>query len=84
MACAEGVVKSYDSNLLVCNGGHMLLTKHWAKYLMEWMGFVKRQASTKAKVSVSDFQQLKAQFVFDVKAVIEMEEIPGELVINWD
>ena len=81
MACAEGVVKS---NLLVCNGGHMLLTKHWAKYLMERMGFVKRRASTKAKVSVSDFQQLKAQFVFDVKTVIEMVEIPGELVINWD
>ena len=48
------------------------------------MGFVKRQASTKAKVSVSDFVQLKSQFVFDVKAIIEMEEIPGELVINWD
>lgn len=54
------------------------------KYLMERMGFVKRRASTKAKVSVSDFQQLKVQFVIDVKVVIEMEEILGELVINWD
>ena len=51
---------------------------------MERMGFVKRRASTKAKVSVSDFQQLKVQFVIDVKVVIEMEEILGELVINWD
>lgn len=84
MACAEGVVKSYDRNLLECNGGHISLTKHWAKYLMERMGFVKRRASTKAKVSVSDFDQLKAQFVFDIKAIIEMEEIPGELVISWD
>ena len=62
----------------------LLLTKHWAKYLMEQMGFVKRRVSTKAKVSVSDFRQLKAQFVFNVIAVIEMEEIPGELVINLD
>ncbi len=46
MACAEGVVKSYDSNLLECNGGHISLTKHWAKYLM---GLVKRWASMKAR-----------------------------------
>ena len=36
--------KSYDSNLLECNGGHIALTKHWPKYLMERMGFVKCQA----------------------------------------
>ena len=34
-------------------------------------------------MSVADFDQLKSQFVFDVKASIGMEEIPGELVINW-
>lgn len=49
MACAQGVMKSYDSNLLECNGGHILLTKNWAKYLMERMGFVKRRASTKLR-----------------------------------
>lgn len=27
---------------------------------------------------------MKSQFLFDVKAIIEMEDIPGELVINWD
>ena len=30
MACGEGAVKSHDSNLLECNGGHISLTKHWA------------------------------------------------------
>ena len=84
IACAKGVVKCFDSNLLECNGGHISLTKHWAKYLMERMGFVKRRASTNAKVSLPDFERFKAQFIFDVKAVIEMEEIPSELVINWD
>ena len=84
MACAQGVVKSYDSYLLECNGGHISFTKNWAKYLMERMEFVKRRASTKAKVFVSDFDQLKSQFVFDVKAIVKMEEIPGEFVINWD
>ena len=47
MACAKGVMKSYDSNILQCNGGHILLTKHWAKYHI-------------ATVSVSNFNQLKA------------------------
>ena len=62
-----------------CNGGHIALTKHWAKYLMERMGFVKHQAST--KVSVSDINSLKAKFIF---VVIQIEEIPSDLVINWD
>ena len=48
IACAKGVIKCHDSNLLKCNGGHILLTKHWAKYLLEQMGVVKMRASTKA------------------------------------
>ena len=32
----------------------------------------------------SDFEQYKEQFVFDMKAVIEIEEIPSELVFKWD
>lgn len=36
---------------------------------------MKRTASTKAKVSVSDFEEIKAQFLLDIKVVIEMEEI---------
>ena len=79
MAGGEGVVKSHDSNQLYCNGGLIDLPKHWAKYLLQLMGFVKRRASTAAKVSVSNFEQLKAQYFF-VKAIIEMEDIPGDLV----
>ena len=82
MACAEGVVKSHDSNLLESNGGHISINKFWAKALMQRMGLVKRRASTKAKVSVSDFKRLQEQFKFDVETIIEMEEIPPNLVIN--
>ena len=51
---------------------------------MERMGFVKRRATTKAKVSVSDINSPKAKFIFVVKVMIQMEEIPRDLVINWD
>ncbi len=84
MAVAEGIVKNHDSNMLVCNGGHISLTKNWAKSLLQRMGYVKRQASSKAKVTVSDFEAYKSQFVYDINTIIEMEEIPTKLVINWD
>ena len=48
------------------------------------MGFVKRTANTKAKVNPSDFESYKQQFVFDIQTIMEMDEIPRELVINWD
>ena len=31
-----------------------------------------------------NFEECKTQFVYDVKAIMELEEIPDELVIIWD
>ena len=45
---------------------------------------MKRRASTKAKVSIENFEEVKAQFLLDIKAVVEMEDIPFDLIINWD
>ena len=61
MACAEGIVRSADSNLLAVNGGHILITKDLAKNMLRRMGFVKCRASTKAKVTVEDFEEKKEQ-----------------------
>ena len=36
------------------------------------------------KVTVTNFEALKEQFLLDIKAVMEMENIPPELVFNWD
>ena len=58
IAVAQGIVTNYNSNLLSENGGHIALTKSWAKYLLQRLGFVKRQSSTKAKVSASSFASL--------------------------
>ena len=50
------------------------------------MGFMKRRASTKAKISITNFEEVKTQFLIDIKAVVEFEEIPSDLndIINWD
>ena len=82
IACAEGLVKSRDANLLEANGGHLTFSKSWAQSFLQQMGFVKRRATTKSKVLVSDFDDVKKQFLFDIKAVTEMEEIPNDLIIN--
>ena len=37
-----------------------------------------------AKVSVPEFEAHKILFAFDVKSIFEMEEVPKELVLNWD
>lgn len=62
-ACAEGIVKSRDSNLLASNGGHITLTKYLAQHLLSHIGYVKRRAITKAKVTVQNVEDVKAQFV---------------------
>ena len=84
MACAEGVVMHHDSNLLAINGGHIAISKDWAKSLLCRMGYVKRRVSTSAKVTPQDFDERKKQFLYDGKVLVNYEEIPDSLVINWD
>ena len=50
MGTARGVVISHDANLLAENGGHIDITKDWAKRILHRMNMVKRQGTTKAKV----------------------------------
>lgn len=59
IGAATGIVKDFDSNLLQCNGGHIELTKSWAKSLLNRIGYVKRRATTKAKVKPADFEEYK-------------------------
>ena len=84
IAAAEGIVMNKNANLLSCNGGGILLTKDWAKYLLKRLGMVKRKANTKAKVTVEDFEAAKEQFLLDIKNVVSLDEIPPALILNWD
>ena len=69
MAAAERIVQNSDSKLLAKNGGNIIISKHWAKSLLARMGFVKKQVTTKAKVSVNEFEEHKVQFLFDAKVI---------------
>ena len=59
VAGAIGIIRKKDSNLLAKNGGHIALTKDMAQSLLDRMGFVKRMATTKAKISVEEIDKLK-------------------------
>ena len=65
------------------NVGPISITSNWAKSLLYKMNIVKRRGSSAAKITVSHYEELKEQFLLDIMAVIEMEEIPHSLVFNW-
>ena len=80
IASAEGILLSKDANILK----HIMLTKDWAKSLLIRMGMVKRRVSSKAKVDVEKFEALKQGFLLDINNIVSLEEIPPDLIINWD
>ena len=84
IAAATGIIRWYDSNLLAGNGGHITLTKHWGQYLLERMGYVKRKATSKAKITVENLASLKKQFLLNIRGVVEMKKVPQDLILNWD
>ena len=49
------------------------------------MGYVPEKATTsKSKMTEVDFSESKKLFISYVQAIVIMEEVPPELVLNWD
>lgn len=85
MAAARGLLLSYDKHRLAEFGGPVQLNRHWAYSLLKRMNFVKRKATTaKSKQTESDFEAVKKTFLEEVVTTVTMEEIPPELILNWD
>jgi hypothetical protein len=84
MAGAEAIVTKHAKHKLECYGGHITITKHYARSLLRRMGFVKRKGTKNVKQLPSDFEEIKASFVEKVSNVVKQHDIPDALVINWD
>lgn len=84
IACAEAMVNRVDKKLLKDNGGPIDLSKTCAKLLHQRIGYVKQNATTSAKVEPSYFEELKEQYLLDIKAAVETLDIPMDLIMNWD
>ena len=61
IAGGTGIVMSQNLSLLKGMKDGKLM-KDWAKYVLQRMGFVKRKATTKAKINVQDFEEIKNCF----------------------
>ena len=84
MGAAEGIVAVRDVSKLVSHGGHIEITKTWARSLLIRMGFVKRKCSTSGKIPMLQLEELKEVFLADLAAEVVMKDIPKELILNWD
>ena len=85
MAARKGIVLANDRSLLVENGGHIGITKSWATSLLRRMGMVKRKGTTSKKFfNVEHFENEKDKFLTDVRNKMENNDIPKQLVIDWD
>lgn len=85
VAAARGILLSYDRSKLLEFGGHIDLSRQWAYSVLSRMKYVRRKSTTsKSKHTPADFDQLKKSFLNDVASVVNMEEIPPELILNWD
>lgn len=62
----------------------MSLGKDWAKSILRRMGYAKRRANSKSKVLPHNFIEVKENFLLDIRAVVQMEGIPSDLIVNWD
>ena len=56
--------------------GHVELTNQWAYCLLKKMNLVLRKATTGVR--------LRNVFLEDVATTVSMEEIPADLILNWD
>ena len=48
------------------------------------MEFVQRRATIEHVPNLHNFDDLRDQYLLDIKAVVQLEEIPDNLIINWD
>ena len=84
-AAAQGILFAIDKSKLEEFGGNVRLNRFWAHSLLKRMNFVQRRATTaKSKHSIDNFSARKKSFLDDVCATVTMEEIPPELIMNWD
>ena len=84
MAAAEGVVPARDASLLKEHGRYIQITKTWAKSLLKRLGYVKWKCSNARKVNVAHFEEVREAFLADITAEAVINDIPNEMIFNWD
>ena len=45
---------------------------------------LRKAATKKPKFTSANFEELKTQFLIDFKAVVTLEDVPEDMIVNWD
>ena len=61
-----------------------VLNKEWAKSVLQRMGYTKQRANSTCKVLPDNFEEIKMNFLANIHAVVEIEDVPPSLIINWE
>ena len=80
----QGLLLKHNKSLLSDFGGPITLNKAWAHCVLRRMGFTKRRGNSKSKLAVDNFENVKEQYLTDIRSVVKMEDIPDALILNWD
>ena len=83
-AGARGILMSQEKSKLAEFGGPATLTTALAKSLLKRMNYTQRWGNTKSKVSIDEFNNTKTSFLQEIIDVVNIEEIPIEMIFNWD
>ena len=78
----RGILLKHEKSSLHEFGGPITLSKDWAVGVLRRMQFTKRRANSKSKVLPSNFDDIKEQFLLDIRSVVVMEDIPKQLLIG--
>lgn len=81
IVAAKGLDLNHDSNWLSDSSGYVKLTTHWAKAMLQILGFSKLRVTTEAGLTSHHILKSKG---LDVQSIREMQEFPIDLVLNWD
>ena len=71
-----------DRTHLAEYGGPATLSRGWAKSLLKRMDFCRRMCTT--QVPPERVKELKLEFLHNIVDIVTLEEIPAELIFNWD
>ena len=80
----KGVVLEKNKSLLLEYGGSIELTREWARSVLDRMNFKKLKATKGIKHKPNDFDKLKSDFIERIDSAIGEDDIPSNLVFNWD
>ena len=74
-----GIIKATDRTMLIENGYHIQLTLAWVYSLLQRMGFVQRDATTKTKTSLSksEVELTKKSYLKIIKKAVTDAKIPA-------